>query len=153
VTNIGQGVKFLSQRDPLPTAVNVGVAAPLDRVTFVLEANHLVPERQTQAGLGAELGVGPIAFRVGYLAYAQGGDLARKDQKAGAALGGLSTGIGIKAGIVRFDYAMSQQAPDYGPTQRVSLSIRWGERVIRGLTGREWGNDRSEWLLRSYDRN
>ena len=81
----------------------------------------------------------------------QSGDLARNDQKAGALLGGLSGGIGIKFGAARLDYAMSPQAADYGPTHRVALSVQWGSRVQHGVSSREWGTSRSDWLIRSFD--
>ncbi|MBI4060438.1 MAG: PorV/PorQ family protein [Elusimicrobia bacterium] len=152
LTNFGQGVRFIEQTDPLPTTANVGVAMPFDRAVFVMEANHLLPERQTQAGLGFEYNLGAIAFRTGYMAASQSGDLARKDEKAGALLGGISGGVGIKFGVARLDYAMSQQAADYGPTQRVALSIQWGGRTPRGgASSRGWGNSPSDWLVRSFD--
>lgn len=151
LTNFGQGMRFNQDADPLPTTASLGVAAPLGSAMGVVEVNHLVPDKKTQAGVGMEYRLGPVSFRAGYLIVDQAGDLARSGQKGGPVMGGLSGGLGMRLGAARFDYALSQQASDYGTTQRVSLSLSWGKRAPRGRVGREWGNDPSEWFIRTQE--
>ena len=129
VTNFGQGIKFLSQTDPLPTTINLGAAWPLGRVMAVAEVNRMIADKTTEAGAGAELSVGPVSFRAGLLVVdAPAKNLALQDQSAaGKILGGLTGGVGLRAAGCALDYAISQQAVDFGPTQRVSLTLRFGE--------------------------
>jgi len=127
VTNFGQGIKFRDQRDPLPTAINMGLSVPMGPATAVAEINRRVYEQRTEAGMGLEYGIGAVSLRAGYLARTDSGNLALKDQSgARRVLGGLSGGVGIHMGAARLDYAFSQQAVEFGTTQRIALSLQWG---------------------------
>ena len=128
VTNLGQGTRFISQTDPLPTAVNLGVAVPWGPAALVAEANRYVYDQRNEFGLGLEWGLGPVSFRGGYLAAGAGSNPAAVDQGGTAGLfQGLSFGLGVKAGSMRVDYALSQQAPQLGPAQRLALTLQWGQ--------------------------
>lgn len=149
VTNMGQGLKFLDQRDPLPTAANLGMAVPFGPAMAVVEVNRLINDKKTEVGMGMEYGIGPVALRAGYLAQNQAGNLALQDAR-NKFLAGLSFGLGVHAGPVKLDYAVSQQAVEFGTTQRVALSLAWGgSKAAAG--GEPWKKDpnRSDWLLRS----
>ena len=151
VINVGQGLKFAGQTDPLPTSINAGVAAPLGPVMAVFEINHWIYNEVTEAGLGVEYALGPVAFRAGYLAQnAPQQNLALKDQSVTAqALGGLTFGLGVNAGPVQLDYSVAQQAVDYGMTQRVGLTIKWGKPEHRSDVAmkRTSARESSEWLI------
>jgi len=133
VTNFGEGTRFISQTDPLPTSLNAGVALPLGSFLVVVEVNHTLYDNMTQFGTGLEYTIGPVALRVGYLEQAQGAtNVAYNDQTSGGQfLDGLEAGVGIKYGVVRVDYAFSEQAVDFGPTQRIALTIQWGDKGHR----------------------
>jgi hypothetical protein len=73
--------------------------------------------------------MGPVSFRGGLLVQKNPSpNLALQDQStAEKILGGLTGGVGLRVAGCVLDYAISQQAVDYGPTQRVSLTLRFGE--------------------------
>jgi hypothetical protein len=130
VDNLGQGLKFVSQTDPLPAVVKAAAAVPLGKSAMALvQLENQIYDHVTQAGVGVEYAVGPVSLRGGYTyAFNAPSNLALGDQPSTGekALGGLTAGVGLRLGPVRFDYAMSQQAVDYGATQRVSLTVAWG---------------------------
>lgn len=155
VDNIGQGLKFRSQTDPLPTALKAAAAVPLGGSAMGLaQVSQLVFDHQSKVGLGMEYAMGVAAMRLGYSATMGGSkNLALADQKgASKVLGGLTAGLGIRWGNLGVDYAISQQAVDYGTTQRISLRLSWGgegrsrhEEKASGKTA----DSRADWLLNS----
>ena len=150
VTNAGQGVKFLDQRDSLPTSLNMGMALPLGPVVTVLEINRMIYDKRTEFGLGLEYNLGPAAFRVGYLAANSGYNPAANDQKGAAKLlQGMALGMGINIGPVKVDYALSEQAVEFGPTHRLGLTLRWGDAPGKAAKAKkEWKfEDRSDWMI------
>lgn len=153
VTNLGEGLKYISQTDPLPMAADLGVALPLGPALAVVEVNRRVRERQTTVSSGLEVGLGPVSFRAGLLTQNNGANLAAKDQTGAARmLNGLSGGLGLKVGAVKFDYAISQQAVEFGTTQRVAFSVRWGGvRAAASMREQTWRRDpdSSDWMIRS----
>ena len=158
VTNLGQGIKFLNQVDPLPSSMNLGMALPLGSVLWVAEVNRSIYDQKTQLGTGVEIGLGHVAFRGGLLAQNNPGqNLAASDQSGvSRLLGGISGGVGLRFGMVAMDYAISQQAVDYGATQRLSLTLWWGDasehtrRAVKMAdSDASWktGLDRSDWVF------
>ena len=163
--NIGQGLKFISQTDPLPSALKVAAAVPFGGSAMAMaQVENLIYDHATQAGLGFEYGIGPASLRAGYsYAFNAPTNLALGDQSGPMKiLGGLSGGVGLRVGAFRFDYAMSQQAVDYGTTQRLSMTIAWGgggsgEREHRPVAKKRGsiekndavGSIRSDWMLDS----
>jgi hypothetical protein len=129
VTNAGQGLKFLSQTDPLPTTVNLGAAIPLKPSLVVMaEVSRSLYAQTTRVSGGVEWSVGPAALRAGYFGVLGApANLALQDSgRTQQILGGLTAGVGVHWGGFGFDYAMSTQAADYGTTQRASVSFAWG---------------------------
>ena len=150
VTNLGQGMRFLDQTDPLPTSVNLGAAFLWGPAMIIMEANRLMAENKTEMGMGLEWGLGPVAFRTGYLGQSESSNnLALKDQPAYVRmLSGLSFGLGLQVGAVNFEYAVSQMAVEYGTTHRVAMTLRWGAPRVAAASS-EWKlQDRSDWLIR-----
>ncbi len=153
LNNVGQGIRFLNQTDPLPSSLSAGVALPFGPAMAVLSVNREIAGRRTTVGTGLEFGLGPVLFRAGLLAQNDAGNLALKDQTGAAKmLNGLSGGLGLRLSAVTFDYAISQQAVEFGPTQRISFSLMWGgvHEAARRVA-RPWRRDydESDWQIRS----
>ncbi|MFH0946890.1 MAG: PorV/PorQ family protein [Planctomycetota bacterium] len=66
--NVGQGMRYLSQRDPLPLTMSAGAAYRLGGVLqMAVDVRHEVPDRRTSVGIGTEYAVFPsFALRMGY---------------------------------------------------------------------------------------
>lgn len=150
VTNVGGRIKFLSQSDPIPNTFNLAAAAPVGPVAFVLQATRLIADQQSRLGLGVEYGIGPVAFRVGYLLQSEAGNLALQDSSTFSkiAQGGLSGGVGVRVSFLSFDYGVSQQAVDYGVTHRVALTARWGGGTGSQTSGPPHSSEDSDWVIR-----
>ena len=118
VQNLGPGLKFVSERDPLPRKINFGIAAlGLKEKPINLTADVTVPnDNSPYVSLGSEYWFHEIvALRLGYSG-------ANNEGK------GLRVGLGLKYADFLFDYAYGGFG-DFGATQRVSLSMRFGEKI------------------------
>lgn len=133
VTNMGPGIKFMSQTDALPTSIDIGWAGHFGSLMTVFDVNRLVSQQVTQFGLGAEYAVGPVAFRIGYRDQNSGTkNLAAQDQHGFDALlvNGLVFGVGINMGLVALDYGVGQEAADFAISQHVALTVHWGGAAV-----------------------
>lgn len=132
VQNLGSGLRFVSERDPLPTAWRFGLSStPLDPALFghfftaVLDARRTRDEPWRLSG-GIELWYeGLVALRAGI--------------RSGATGQGLSLGAGLRLfhdDRSRFeigvDYAFADSG-DFARTHRVEVGLRFG----RAAGGRE----------------
>ena len=118
VQNLGPGLKFVSERDPLPEKVNVGIAAlGIKEKPINVTADVSVPnDNSPYVDLGSEYWFHEIiALRLG---YAGANDVGK----------GLRVGLGIKYSSFLFDYAYGGFG-DFGAMQRINLSMRFGEKV------------------------
>lgn len=153
VDNLGAGLRYVGQTDPLPTSVNAGLAVPLGPVLGVLEFSDLVNDGAASVGIGAEYGIGPAAFRLGVatqIGNPNGSNLAQQDQSgASRLLVGLTAGVGLRMGFARLDYAVSQQAVDFGMTQRLGLTIDFGRTPSRDSAPHHYDPQRPDWYLGS----
>ncbi len=123
VLNIGKGMKFLDQTDPLPLTFAAGAAyrfAGTLQVAF--DVRHEVHDNRTDIGIGSEYAlVKNFTLRAGYassVANAAGG---------GGAVGGLTGlggGFGLKIGKYRADYTFTPFGA-LGNAQRISLGARF----------------------------
>jgi hypothetical protein len=125
VTNIGPGLKFDSERDPLPRKINFGAEAmhvkelPLNLTMDVTKPN----DNSAYVGIGSEYWFKEIiALRLGYSG-------ANNEGK------GLRLGMGLKLREFLFDYAYGGYG-DFGATHWIELSLRWGEKM-RQLNGEQ----------------
>jgi hypothetical protein len=113
--NLGSGMKYISEKDPLPTEWRAGVAAVqmLDRkLNLSLDYGK---EKANKGSIytGAEYWLMPIlALRTGYV-----GNHTESN--------GLRLGMGLKVKNVSFDYAYSQYG-DLGMDNRFELTVRFG---------------------------
>jgi len=112
VLNVGQGMRYLAQRDPLPLTMSVGTAYRLGGVLqLALDIRHEVPDKQTSVGFGTEYSVLPaLSLRAGYSGL--------------GSMGGLGGGVGLKMGAWRADYTFTPFGT-LGNVQRISLGARW----------------------------
>lgn len=115
VRNVGPGLKFIDQTDPLPTQWRVGVAAVEMMKRKLNLSLDYGKERDANGAVyaGAEYLVIPhVALRAGY---------AGSDTEGS----GLRAGIGFKFKDFSFDYAYSHYG-DLGFSHRYELSMRFG---------------------------
>jgi len=118
VLNVGPGLKFVSERAPLPRKIKVGTSIenikgkPLNLSLDVTKPN----DNDTYVGVGSEYWFKQlIAVRLG---YAGSNDEGR----------GLRMGLGLKIRDLLFDYAYGSFG-DFGATHRIGLAFQWGERM------------------------
>jgi hypothetical protein len=118
VLNLGPGLKFVSERDPLPEQAKLGIAAlgikqwPLNLTMDIGIPNDNV----AYVSFGSEYWFREmVALRLGYAGS--------NDQEKG-----LRVGLGLKLRGLLFDYSYGS-ASDFGAVQRFSLSLRFGEKI------------------------
>lgn len=116
VQNLGSGIQFLQQKDPLPSAWKVGVAAvQLHDKKLNLSLDYTKPrEDDSIISGGAEYWFVPfLALRAGYV----------NNHTVGS---GVRAGLGIRVKNVSFDYAYAGQG-ELGMSHRYELSLKFGE--------------------------
>ncbi len=114
--NLGSGLSYLQQKDPLPSELRAGIAAvQMMRKKLNLSFDYAKPKADdARLQGGAEFWFAPfLAVRAGYVA----------DDNEGS---GIRTGAGLRIRGVSFDYAYASGG-DLGITHRYELSFRFGE--------------------------
>lgn len=124
VLNIGEGMKFLDQIDPLPLTFAAGAAYRFGgALQVVLDVRHEVYDKRTDIGVGTEYALLPqFSVRAGYASGA-----AQAASGSGGTLGGLAGlggGFGLKAGRYRADYTITPFG-QLGNAQKISLGARF----------------------------
>lgn len=125
VLNLGQGMKFLDQTDPLPLTVSLGSSWRVAGVmSLALDVRREVYDQRTAVGVGTEYAVlSGLSLRAGYAS--QLAQAARGAKVGGVSmLGGLSGGIGLKFSKYRADYTFAPFG-ELGNVQRLSLGARF----------------------------
>jgi hypothetical protein len=116
VQNLGNGIQFLEQRDPLPLQTRFGIAAVqmMNRKLNVSLDYGMPRDDEAIISGGAEYWLIPqLALRGGYV----------KNHTEGL---GARAGIGLRIKGVSFDYAYSGQG-ELGMNHRYEISFRFGE--------------------------
>ena len=121
IRNLGKGLKFLDQEDPLPLMFSAGASYRLAGVLgLALDVRHEPHDSRTSVSLGTEYAfLGTLALRAGYGANT----MSRGSAKQGM-LGGLGAGLGFKFRSFGADYAFTPFG-ELGDVQRLSLSARF----------------------------
>lgn len=122
VLNIGRGMQYLDQVDPLPLTFSGGAAYRLGGLLqLALDVRHEVYDKRTDVGLGSEYAILPsFSLRMGY-----GSAMAQTIGRGGiATLDGISGGFGLKLANYRADYTFSPFG-QLGNVQRLSLGARF----------------------------
>jgi hypothetical protein len=118
VLNLGPGLKYISERDPLPRKIKLGAAAMHIKewpMNFTLDLT-LPNDNDTFVSLGSEYWFKQLlALRLGYTGSNDEGR-------------GLRLGVGLKMRGLLFDYAYGGFG-DFGATHRIGLSLRFGDRI------------------------
>jgi hypothetical protein len=123
--NLGPGLKFINDRDPLPRRYKMGLAIEnLKQLPLNLTTDITLPnDNDLFVSVGSEYWFKDLlAVRLG---YAGSNDEGR----------GLRVGFGLKYSSLLFDYAYAGFG-DFGAENRVALSFRFGQKV-RQLNGAE----------------
>lgn len=118
VLNVGPGLKFVSERDPLPRKIKLGAAVlHLKEWPLNLTADLTFPnDNDTYFGIGSEYWFKQlVALRLG---YAGSNDEGR----------GLRMGFGLKLREFLLDYAYGGFG-DFGATHRMNVSWRFGDKL------------------------
>ena len=128
VQNIGPGMKFLDQTNPLPLSMAVGAGYHLGSgLMLAMDVKTLPNEKRTTVSLGTEYAAfSTLSLRAGYLIAAaagtQAGSTAVTEQLG--QMSGIGAGFGLKMGIYRLDYAFTPFG-ELGNVQRISLGARF----------------------------
>jgi hypothetical protein len=119
VLNIGRGMRFLDQTDPLPLTISAGGAYRLvGAFNLALDVRHEPNARTTDVGIGTEYAIlTGFMLRAGYASLAPQG-------AGGSPLSGLGGGFGLRMGNYRADYTFTPFGA-LGNAQRISLGVRW----------------------------
>lgn len=121
VQNLGPGIKYISQRDKLPLAINAGIAfMPLAGFMLNFDAKRYVYDKYTAVSVGSE-----------YALFGGPGTMSGLSLRGGlngmpgqSAAGAFSAGAGIRLMNAELDYAMSPEGV-IGGTQRITLKKKF----------------------------
>ncbi len=116
--NLGPGLEFVSESNPLPRKYRFGASAlHLKDLPLNLAADVLMPnDNSTTFSMGSEYWFKEmIALRLGYAGSRDEGS-------------GLRLGFGFRHRDILFDYAFSDQG-DLGSAHRFEMMFRWGDRM------------------------
>lgn len=113
VQNLGTGMKYMSQTDPLPLSFSAGLSfAVIPGLNLSFDAKHMVYDRQTNVSFGTEYAIlSGFALRSGYLANSSVSSLKNK---------GFSAGVGFTIWNANLDYAVTPYG-ELGDTQKITL--------------------------------
>jgi len=122
VRNLGPGLKFLDQRDPLPTTATLGFGYPIHQIlNLALDVNYHVNEDRLSVGLGTELTpMRYVALRFGFLQQTGSGGTS----SGLAGFGDLGGGVGFRYERYQMDYTFTPFG-ELGNTQRISMGARF----------------------------
>ncbi|MBI4655546.1 MAG: PorV/PorQ family protein [Elusimicrobia bacterium] len=122
--NIGPGMKFISQRDPLPLSLVVGGAYQMSGLFgMVLDLKYELYDRKLSVGIGTEYTILSVLFlRAGYVSYVA--QAVGEQRIASSFLSGLGGGFGLKLGNYTADYVFMPFG-DLGNIQKVSLGAKF----------------------------
>jgi len=116
--NLGPGLKFVSDREPLPQTFKIGAAAmQVHNLPLNLTLDVSVPNNNSPyVSFGSEYWFRELlALRLGYTGE-------------NTVSNGFRFGLGLKIRQILFDYAYGSFG-DFGATHRIQLAFRFGERA------------------------
>ncbi|PCI38947.1 MAG: hypothetical protein COB53_04060, partial [Elusimicrobia bacterium] len=108
VLNIGKGMQFLDQVDPLPLTFSVGAAYRIaNTLNLAVDVRHDVHAGRFDVGIGSEYAVLPsFSLRAGYASQFDGASSGGTGGLSGQ-IGGLGGGFGIRRNGYRADYTFT----------------------------------------------
>jgi hypothetical protein len=121
VRNIGQGLRFMDQRDSLPLTIAAGAAYQvLTPLNVMLDFTNEPNDARLMIHAGAAYALSVFDFRLGYE-----GTLRGPSDDGVSALEHIRGGVGVRMGRYRADYALVTFG-DLGLTHRFTFSARFG---------------------------
>lgn len=114
--NMGQGIKFISSKDPLPKELRTGISyapafAGSSKLLLSVDVPYLIPEGRTTCNAGVEwLPHKGLSIRMG--------------QRINSDILSTSFGFGISSKVFSFDYAFSSTDALYD-LHNVGIGYRW----------------------------
>lgn len=130
LNHLGPGIKYVDQRDPLPSVLQLDASWELGATTVLAGYHRSLVGPDAQGALGFEYRLRALSLRAGLHTRLGGpSDLAFENQSTtNQLLDNLTTGLGLQLGkSLRMDYAFKQSAPDWGPAHSLALTWTWGE--------------------------
>ena len=124
VLNIGRGMQFLDQVDPLPLTASIGAAYRLGGVlNLALDVRRDVQAGRFDVGIGSEYALLPtFKLRAGYASQFDGATVGNNGLLG--SLGGLGADFGMRIKNYRADYTFTPFG-SLGNVQRLSLGARF----------------------------
>jgi len=117
IRNIGNGMKFIDERENLPLSINAGLSfRPFSFMDLTLDIKHLVYDKETYLSIGTEYNLfGGLFLRGGYSTgiFSSGSDLFKN----------FSGGIGLNLSNIQIDYSLTPS--EFGTFQRFSFDYRF----------------------------
>ncbi len=141
VNQLGPGIQYIRQSDPLPSVLRLETSWEPGAVTFLAGYHRSLAGSGSEAALGLEYRWRSLSLRAGLRTFLGGADnLALEAQStADGLLDHLTTGFGLKLGEnLRLDYAFQQSAPEWGADHSLALAWTWGE-ILRSPAPRPAG--------------
>jgi hypothetical protein len=121
VLNVGRGMRFLEQVDPLPLTFAAGAAYRFAGVLQVaVDFRHEPYDKRSTFGIGTEYALfRGISLRGGYAS-----SVASAGGEGAPLFEGLGAGLGMRLGRYRFDYTLTPFGA-LGNAQRISIGARF----------------------------
>jgi hypothetical protein len=116
--NMGTGIKFISETDPLPTEVSLEAGVPFKMVLPLVGYHRDIHRKENALSLGAEGAFGPFRVRGGYRFDSS--------ETGSSAAENLYFGVGGNLAGFTLDYGLSQQANENDYLHRIGISAAWG---------------------------
>jgi hypothetical protein len=111
--NLGAGMKYLNQRDPLPLSFSAGLSfSVIPGINLAFDAKRLIYDKRTNISFGTEYAVlSGLSLRSGYLANTNIGGFKNR---------GFAAGIGLNLWNANLDYAVTPFG-ELGNTQKITV--------------------------------
>jgi hypothetical protein len=123
--NLGGKLKMGTASAALPASYNGGIAFGIGEMTALVGVGKWANEGTMYVNGGLEYKLGPLSLRAGYR-NESGTNLALKAQKGGMLMDGITGGLGFQRAAWKLDYAIAQNAAEYGMSQRAAVTFMWG---------------------------
>jgi hypothetical protein len=129
---LGPGLTYVEQRDPLPSSIKVGLAWTSGPISVMGGYHTSLADDESEGAIGMEYRLKILAFRAGLKnQFGEDEDLAQTSASETAFLDNTTLGFGLSLpNNLKLDYAFSQTAPDWGASHSAALTWAWGKRPV-----------------------